>query len=89
MLTPQKEAMAEQVSKAVLITGCSTGIGRATALRLAAGGHNVYASARRLDAIRDLGEQGCKIVALDVCDEASMRGPSSGSTRRTAPSARW
>lgn len=65
--------MAEQVSKAVLITGCSTGIGRATALRLAARGHNVYASARRLDAIRDLGEQGCKIVALDVCDEASMR----------------
>ena len=70
--------MAEQASKAVLITGCSTGIGRATALRLASRGHNVYASARKLDAIRDLADAGCKIVALDVCDEASMRAAVEG-----------
>src|SRR3954465_1991135 len=60
-------------SKAVLITGCSTGIGRATAERLAANGHTVYATARRPDAIADLEGKGCKILALDVCDEASMK----------------
>jgi NAD(P)-dependent dehydrogenase (short-subunit alcohol dehydrogenase family) len=59
-------------SKAVLITGCSTGIGRATAERLAAGGWKVYATARRLESIADLGEKGCETLALDVTDEASM-----------------
>ena len=65
--------MTEQVSKAILITGCSTGIGRAAALRLASRGHNVYASARKLEAISELADAGCKTLALDVCDEASMR----------------
>ena len=57
----------------VLITGCSTGIGHATAARLAA---------RRLDRVRDrppaetladLEAAGCRTLALDVTDEASMR----------------
>jgi NAD(P)-dependent dehydrogenase (short-subunit alcohol dehydrogenase family) len=60
-------------SKAVLITGCSTGIGRATAERLAAKGLTVYASARRPESIADLAEKGCTTLALDVTDEESMR----------------
>src|SRR5262245_17245934 len=60
-------------SKAVLITGCSTGIGRATAEHLAAKGWTVYATARKPDTIRDLAQKGCKTLALDVCDEGSMR----------------
>jgi len=59
-------------SKAVLITGCSTGIGHATAERLVGAGWKVYATARRLEAIEDLAEKGCETLALDVCDEASM-----------------
>ncbi len=60
-------------SKAVLITGCSSGIGRATALRLAKGGWTVYASARRPESITDLKDAGCHTLTLDVTDEESMR----------------
>ena len=60
------------ISKAVLITGCSTGIGHATALRLARAGHTVYATARRVDSIAGLRAAGAKTLALDVTDEESM-----------------
>jgi NADP-dependent 3-hydroxy acid dehydrogenase YdfG len=61
-----------EASKAALITGCSSGIGHATAVRLVDEGWKVYATARRSEAIADLAEQGCETLALDVTDEASM-----------------
>ena len=75
-------------SKPVLITGCSTGIGRATAEQLAGKGWNVYATARKLDAIEDLKAAGCKTLALDVTDEKSMASPSRRSRSPTARSGR-
>src|SRR5947209_13793790 len=60
-------------SRAVLITGCSSGIGAATALKLKAEGWNVYATARRPETLADLARAGCHTLALDVTDEASMQ----------------
>jgi NAD(P)-dependent dehydrogenase (short-subunit alcohol dehydrogenase family) len=60
-------------ARAVLITGCSSGIGRATAEHLAREGWPVFASARRLESISDLEAAGCRLLALDVTDEESMR----------------
>ncbi len=60
-------------SKAVLITGCSTGIGAETARHLAQGGWTVYATARKPETLQPLESAGCKTLALDVTDEASMK----------------
>jgi short-subunit dehydrogenase len=56
----------------VVITGCSSGIGRAAALRLHDAGFTVYATARRTDALTDVASRGLRTVALDVTDEQSM-----------------
>jgi len=63
--------MLDQTGRVVLITGCSTGIGRETALHLAKRGWRVFASARQLDDIRDLQSGQIFILPLDVSDEAS------------------
>jgi short-subunit dehydrogenase len=55
-----------------LITGCSSGIGRAAALRLHDAGFTVYATARRTDALTDIAGRGLRTVALDVTSEESM-----------------
>jgi NAD(P)-dependent dehydrogenase (short-subunit alcohol dehydrogenase family) len=60
-------------SRAVLITGCSSGIGWATAERLARGGWAVYATARDVEAVAPLEALGCRLLPLDVTEEDSMR----------------
>jgi NAD(P)-dependent dehydrogenase (short-subunit alcohol dehydrogenase family) len=60
-------------SRAVLITGCSSGIGAATAAHLAGKGWTVYATARRVETLAGLEAKGCRTLALDVTDEASRQ----------------
>jgi NAD(P)-dependent dehydrogenase (short-subunit alcohol dehydrogenase family) len=59
-------------SKAVLITGCSSGIGYATAELMTERGWNVYATARKPDVVSVLEAKGAKVLPLDVTDEDSM-----------------
>jgi NAD(P)-dependent dehydrogenase (short-subunit alcohol dehydrogenase family) len=57
----------------LLITGCSSGIGKATALAAAAKGYRVYATARDPQSLRDLEGRGqVRSLALDVTDARSI-----------------
>lgn len=64
--------MATLAHDPVLVTGCSTGIGRAAAEALLARGHTVWATARRPETLADLESRGAHVTALDVTDEESM-----------------
>jgi NADP-dependent 3-hydroxy acid dehydrogenase YdfG len=56
----------------VLVTGCSTGIGRAVARELKARGHRPFATARRLESLAALASEGIDALALDVNDRRSI-----------------
>ncbi|SDR13063.1 SDR family oxidoreductase [Natronobacterium texcoconense] len=54
--------------RSVLITGCSSGIGRATAAAFLEENWQVFATARNVEDIEDLEEAGCTTLELDVTD---------------------
>ena len=56
-----------------LVTGCSSGIGRALARELARRGQRCFASARRPESVRELAAEGLEAVQLDVDDPGSIR----------------
>lgn len=65
--------MALLEKQVVLVTGCSTGIGRAVVRELKASGHRPFASARRLESIADLAAEGIETIQLDVTSAASIQ----------------
>lgn len=66
----------------VLITGCSSGVGRAAALAFRAAGYPTFATARNLAAIEGLAAAGCETMALDVTDETARRAAVEAVQRR-------
>jgi NAD(P)-dependent dehydrogenase (short-subunit alcohol dehydrogenase family) len=64
--------MEQLQNQVVLVTGCSTGIGRAVSRELKARGHRPFATARKTESIADLAAEGIDTLRLDVTDPASI-----------------
>ena len=60
------------MTKVILVTGASSGIGFDAAEAFARQGHRVYAAARRVERMEPLKELGVVPLRMDVTDEASM-----------------
>ena len=58
--------------KTVLVTGASSGMGKATAKKLLAEGYTVYAAARRVEKMRDLADLGATVLAMDITRDADI-----------------
>ena len=61
------------LSRSVLVTGASSGIGLATAHQLLDRGWRVFAAARRQEAMAPLQSRGAKVLPLDLADPASRQ----------------
>jgi NAD(P)-dependent dehydrogenase (short-subunit alcohol dehydrogenase family) len=64
--------MSHLENQVVLITGCSSGIGRSLAREFARRGHRTFATARRPETLDGLGGERLEALRLDVTDAASM-----------------
>src|SRR5215472_18978331 len=64
--------MPKSEQKVAIVTGGSSGIGRETALQLVKSGYQVYAGARRLEAMSDLKNAGAYVHHLDLTTPESI-----------------
>jgi len=69
--------------RTVLVTGCSTGIGRVTAGMLRARGYRVLATARKADDVAALAADGFEALELDLADPASVAACADAAIERT------
>jgi NAD(P)-dependent dehydrogenase (short-subunit alcohol dehydrogenase family) len=61
------------MKRVALVTGASSGIGRAAAELFGKRGYTVYAAARRMDMLEAIASESVKPISLDVTDDQSMR----------------
>ncbi|TQS29487.1 oxidoreductase [Microbispora sp. KK1-11] len=59
--------------RTALVTGASSGIGEATAVKLHDLGYTVYGAARRVDRLKALADRGVRPLEMDVTDTESLR----------------
>jgi len=61
------------LTKSILITGCSSGIGYSTATELKKRGHYVIATARKTEDVTRLTQEGFTTIQLDLADSQSIQ----------------
>ena len=61
------------MKETVLVTGCSSGIGYHVAKGLQERGYNVYATARKVEDVKRLIDEGFKCLQLDYADSTSVQ----------------
>ncbi len=72
-MSKQNNTSHAEKAKVAVVTGGSSGIGKATALTLYEEGYTVYAAARNVANMKDLKEQGMHPMKLDVTDEKESK----------------
>jgi short-subunit dehydrogenase len=60
------------MNKVAVITGASSGMGKATAFELHQKGYKVYGMARRTEKMKDLTEEGMEVVSLDLTKDETI-----------------
>ncbi len=58
--------------KTALVTGASSGMGKAIAKRLVEDGYQVYAAARHVERMDDLAQLGARPLRMDISSEAEV-----------------